>query len=440
MTSQTKILSSGVILFLTKYKVYAMTTKAQQIYKKHTTNALDFRIPAIENSFIPERLENFVKAIKTHRYVTPFMVTDLEAITTQCKLFRHALPDIKMYYAVKCFNDKEVIRHMDMLVDGFDISSVAEIKLLRSIDISPDRIVFSNPVKSEQSLAQASVLGVRRFAYQSTNELIKIKKHCKDAQVYLRIKVADSTSAISFSSKFGCEPEEAVKLLVSAKKLGLKPIGITFHVGSQATVSEVWDKAIRRCLGIIQELKKYDIELELLNLGGGFPVRYSDEDPTIDEVGKVINGAITKNLPAKHTLQLMAEPGRFLVADSSVIVTTIIGVEERAGVPWLFLDVGSFQAFIEIFEFGNFPYPVHSLDHLTGKLPVTTTQHYVLTGPSCDSYDTMSFNVELPTDLAIGNKLIIDMCGAYTIVYGSNFNGFKVPSRKYIKNILSKHK
>ncbi len=112
----------------------------------------------------------------------------------------------------------------------------------------------------------------------------------------------------------------------------------------------------------------------------------------------------------------------------------LFGVETRNGIPWLFLDVGSFQAFLEIFEFNYFPYPVHSLRHLKGEVPIIQAQHYVLTGPSCDSYDTMTMSIELPTDMAVGDKLLITMCGAYTIVYGSDFNGFKVPPREFINS------
>jgi len=375
-----------------------------------------------------EQLNRFLELIASRRFGTPYMITDLQTIREKCREFKRTFPEIKLFYAAKCFGDSEVLRTIDPLVDGYDIASVAELKKLLGLGVKPDRMTFSNPVKSEKALREANKLGVKRFAFQSTNELLKIKKHVSDAEVYLRVKVADQVSSISFSSKFGCEISEAKELLLFAHSLGLKPIGMTFHVGSQATVGSVWEKAILKCAEVINDLELSGIELSLLNLGGGFPVRYSPDDPTLqDACGAVTQGLAKAGLPKR--VKVMAEPGRFLVADSSAIIATIIGVEERGGVSWLFLDVGTFQAFIEVFEFGHFPYPVYSVDHLMGKGETKNTQTYVLTG---DSYDTMSFGVELPSDLAIGSKLLIGVTGAYTIVYGSNFNGFKVPNRYFI--------
>jgi ornithine decarboxylase len=378
-----------------------------------------------------DQLSRFVELIQGRQIATPYMITDLETIRGKCKEFKKTFPDIQLFYAAKCFGDNEVIKAIDPLADGYDIASVAEIKKLLKLHIKPERMTFSNPVKSEKALKQANKLGVKRFAYQSANELLKIKKHVSDAEVYLRVKVPDQTSSITFSSKFGCELSEAKELLLLAQSLGLKPIGMTFHVGSQATVGKVWERAIGKCAEIMEDLRLSGIKLSLLNLGGGFPVRYSLADPTLQDAQEAITGGLAKAQLPKD-IKVIAEPGRFLVADSSAIVTTIIGVEDRGDTTWLYLDVGTFQAFIEVFEFGYFPYPVYSVDHLTGRTQTKKLQKYVLTGPSCDSYDTMSFGVLLPSDLAVGSKLLIAVAGAYTIVYGSNFNGFKVPNRYFI--------
>jgi len=225
-------------------------------------------------------------------------------------------------------------------------------------------------------------------------------------------------------------PDDAVGLLQEAKRLGLRPIGVTFHVGSQATDLHAWQKAISKAQSIIQQSRAAGIDISLINLGGGFPVQYSPEDPTLAGVASVINEAIGSS----SDIQYMAEPGRFLVADSSVIVATIIGVEDRHGRTWLYLDVGSFHAFMEVFEFNRFPYPVHSLSHILEGIGPKGYKDYVLTGPSCDSYDTLSLGITLPDDLSIGDKLLITMTGAYTVVYGSEFNGFKVPPRRFISS------
>lgn len=374
-------------------------------------------------------LQKTLNYIKAHQFQTPYMVTDLSVIQSQCHEFKKRLPGVKLYYAVKCFSDEEVIQAIDHLVDGYDIASTEEIKLLLNLGISPARITFSNPVKSESALREAYKMGVTDFAFQSQNELVKIKKNAPGAKVYLRIKVSDKTSALAFSSKFGANPEDAIKLLETAQNLGLAPIGVTFHVGSQATDVSVWEKAVDVALSIIEQAEKAGIHLSVINLGGGFPVQYSPDDPSFEDTAQAVRHAI-KDVP--QSMSLIGEPGRFLSADSSVIVSTIIGVEEREGITWLFLDVGAFQAFVEIFEFGYFPYPVYSLSHLLHEVKTEKTREYVLTGPSCDSFDTMSLSVRLPADLSIGDTIIITVAGAYTIVYGSDFNGFKVPSRRFI--------
>ena len=376
-------------------------------------------------------LEKFVPVIRQHRYSTPYMLTDLASIRSNAKNFRKALPGVKTYYAVKCFSDVEVLKELDPLVDGYDVASVEEVKKLHKLGIAPSRMTFSNPVKAERALTAAHRLGVRKFAYQSYNELVKIKKHVKDAEVYLRVKVPDKTSALSFSSKFGCDPKQALDLLLQARDAGLAPIGVTFHVGSQAENTSVWENAIKQAASILQEAEKHGLTLSLLNIGGGFPARYEKDGPELSETATVINDALSEHVD-KGATAVIAEPGRYMVADSSVIVTSVIGVEERGDRTWLYLDVGTFQAFVEIFELGYFPYAVYSLNHLSRQSAEVKTKKYVLTGPSCDSYDTMAPDITLPADLAIGDKLLIDKTGAYTVVYGSNFNGFKVPRRHFI--------
>lgn len=376
-----------------------------------------------------KQLVKFINAANKQKLSTPFMLVDTNIIREKCLEFKKYLPDIELFYAVKCFNDNEVLQAVNSLVDGYDVASVSEIEQLISLEVSPVRMAYSNPVKSNQDIKRAFELGVRKFAFQSTNELEKLANNAPASDVYLRMQVSDSTSEISFSSKFGARKADAVELLVLSKKLGLNPIGITFHVGSQAENQDVWGKAVKACQEVADELSSHNIRLELFNLGGGIPTQYSQDDPKFSDVALNIKQAV-KNISSNITT--MAEPGRYLVADSSVIVTSIIGMEVRHGIPWLFLDTGTFQSFFEVFEFGYFPYPVYSLRHYGSKQESNNLIEYALTGPSCDSYDTMTKSILLPKDLFVGDKLIVGVAGAYTVVYGSDFNGFKVPQRVYI--------
>lgn len=383
----------------------------------------------ITNMHTKKQLKTFFDLATDDTLHTPFMLVDRESIRSKCVEFKKHLSDTKLYYAMKCFNDEEVLKSVDDLVDGYDVASVAEIKTLLSLGVAPERMTYSNPVKSEQDIKTAFALGINNFAFQSPSEVKKLASNAPGATVYLRIHVSDAASEISFSSKFGASQHDAVVLLLQAKQAGLNPVGITFHVGSQAEDQKVWSKALHVCNKVIKECAAQGIELTLVNLGGGIPTQYNKTDPEFTTVAKSIKEAVQENTPSLSTL---AEPGRYLVADSSVVVVTIIGIEMRQGMPWLFLDTGTFQSFFEVFEFGYFPYPVYSLRHQVSGESKGSDTEYALTGPSCDSYDTMTKSIYLPSDLVEGDKLVIGMSGAYTVVYGSDFNGFSVPKRKYI--------
>jgi ornithine decarboxylase len=354
------------------------------------------------------------------------MLTDLESLREQCRKFAKVFPNIKLFYAVKAFSDVEVIAAVEPLVAGYDAASTAEIELVLRQGVAPERIAFSNPVKSEAAIAHAHKVGVHKFSFQSRGELAKLAKHAPASEVYVRVKMDDSEGSVALSSKFGCVPEEAVELLLAAKALGLKPIGLTFHVGSQATELPAWPNAIYRAQKLVGEARGKGLQIELVNLGGGFPVQYKTGDPRLEQVAATVNDAIG----ALADVTYMAEPGRFVAADSSVIVSSVIGVEDREGRTWLYIDVSTFHAFMEVFEFHEFLHPVLSLRHV-GQQP-GGLKDYVLTGPSCDSYDTMSLHVQLPADMQVGDQLLITMAGAYTVVYGSEFNGFKVPPRHFL--------
>lgn len=377
------------------------------------------------------QLKRFADKVPVSTRQTPYMITDLQIIKQQCHLFNSIFKDVKLFYAIKSFSDDEIIKTVDEYADGYDVASIEEIKKLLSLGIKPARMAFSNPVKSEDAIAEAFKFGVDRFAFQSRSELLKIQRQAAGASVYLRLSVNDAIGAIAFSDKFGADESLALDLLKAAQELGLKPVGLTFHVGSQAADKNAWSDAINKCSRLIVGARNIGIDLNMLNIGGGFPVRYGESDIDINKVAKHINGPLKKLKRDVRGLSIIGEPGRFITADSSVIITSVIGIEERRGIAWLYLDVGAFGAFMEIFEFNAFPYPVCTLKQAEGHKE-KADRHYVLTGPTCDSYDTMSLDVVLPSNIQIGDKLVITMAGAYTVVYGSEFNGFNVPPRIFI--------
>lgn len=371
-----------------------------------------------------------MNAVEDYKNIpTPFMLTNLDIIKENCRSFKEAMPDLQLYYAVKAFYSPEIIRAISSEVDGFDVASLKEIKDLLAIGIKPSRLNFSNPVKSNDSIKKAYRLGINNFAFQSLSELTKIQLNAPGASVYVRVKLKDPESFVPLSEKFGCNRDEAVGLLLYAQKAGLNPIGLTFHVGSQMLDNEAWESSIQLATDIIHEARAKGVKADLVNVGGGFPTRYFKDDPDIKAVASHINEVIDKN----EDISFIAEPGRYIVADSSVIVSKVIGVEQRNGKNWLFIDTGLFQSFLGAMHYDTFPYQPISLSHQRPdrnmNAPIVS---YILTGPTCDSQDIISTNILLPSDLALDDLLIFPNTGAYTVVYGSNFNGFSIPESYFI--------
>jgi ornithine decarboxylase len=373
-----------------------------------------------------EWLQRINDAQITH---TPYMLTDLAIVKEKCLEFKKLLPEVKLYYAVKAYSDPEVIHAIKNIVDGYDAASIEEIYSLLTLGVDPATIAYSNPVKAEQAIAEAFRLGINNFAFQSLPELEKIARQAPGAKVYIRTKMDDKHSGVPLSAKFGCPQEHVFELMRAAKRLKLNPIGITFHVGSQSTDIHAWEKAIRQTQALMDAIREDGIEADVINIGGGFPVQYSPEDPTFLDVSVEIAHAIA--VGSGKGFKYMAEPGRFLAAESSVIVSSVIGVEDREGKSWLYLDTGVFQSFLGAMRFHPFLYPPYSLDHSKGNRTEEVAE-FILTGPTCDSHDIIAYNVALPRDIKVGDRLVFPKTGAYTIVYGGNFNGFSVPPRYFI--------
>lgn len=357
------------------------------------------------------------------------MMTDLDVIVKKCLAFKNQVPSVKLYYAVKAFSSKEIIETIRQYVDGFDVASMTEINNLISFGVDPQQLNFSNPVKSVESIQQAFKLGITRFTFQSLSELHKVKEHAPGSSVYARVKMNDSQSLVPLSEKFGCLQTEAVELLKSANEIGLKPAGVAFHIGSQLLDSSIWMEAIKSANEIIDNARAAGLDTYHVNIGGGFPARYFESDATIATAAEYINKALRPD----SSIEYIAEPGRYIVAESSVIVSKVIGVEVRNGKNWLFIDAGLFQAFLGASRYDQFPYDPIMLTPKKSNKSNRKTSSYILTGPTCDSHDIVAQDVELLSNIEVGDLLAFPNTGAYTLVYGSNFNGFPIPKQYYIK-------
>lgn len=353
---------------------------------------------------------------------TPALLLDLEALGAAHRGLVDALPGIGLHYAVKCNPDPAVLAHLHGLGCGFEIASATELRLLLDIGVRPAEVLFSNPVKPPAHIAEAAAAGVRRFAADCIGEIAKLAELAPGCEVYVRLAVPSGRSLVASEGKFGVDPATALELLAACPARGLVPLGVAFHVGSQTVDPRPWESAVEIAAGVLRQARIRGLRLRWLDIGGGFPVTYSDGvQADLDLIGSRLIKACRRWLPSD--IEIVAEPGRALVATAGTLVTTVIGVAERAGRRWVHLDVGAFNGFMEALETANaLRYPVRP-DGPVGGPPAL----HNLTGPTCDSQDTILFDVPLPTDLAVGDRLLFGCAGAYTTSYASTFNGFDVP-------------
>jgi ornithine decarboxylase len=361
---------------------------------------------------------------------TPFLVLDLDRVATAYLGFADALPGVAVHYAMKCNPDERVLQRLHRLGGRFEIASAAELRALVEIGVDPADVLYSNPVKPAAHVADAWRAGVWRFAADGEAELAKLAANAPGAAVYARLRTSPGGNTVPSEGKFGVTGPRAAALLRAARDAGLRPYGLAFHVGSQMLAPAAWDAALRQAGAVLRELAADGIRLGLLDLGGGFPARYADAEPLpLAAFADVIAAGIADHLPYRPET-LAVEPGRALVAEAGVMVATVIGLAERSGRRWVHLDVGAFNGFMEALESGNaLRFPVTDSRGSGVRAPAH------LTGPTCDSQDTIMFDVPLSVDLAVDDRVFLGTAGAYTTSYASAFNGFAVP-RTYAADLV----
>jgi ornithine decarboxylase len=351
---------------------------------------------------------------------TPFLVMDGDVIQRKFREFQEAISPARVFYALKANPHRRIVKLLLELGANFEISSQEELSFLLSQGVPPQKLISSNPVKTKGFIKAAYAAGVELLAFDSYAEVEKLAEFAPGSKVYVRLSVSNEGSQWPLSRKFGVETEEAVKLLTEAAKRWLKPYGITFHVGSQCTEQVTWIKALEKSKVVWNLAEKSGLTLRMLNIGGGFPIKYINPALSIGEIAKVVRDTIREMFP--KDIEILVEPGRALVGEAGVLVATVIGKGMRNGQRWLYLDVGVFNGLME--SMGGIQYPVA----VAGN---GSKGSWVLAGPSCDSFDVISNEVEL-TEPEIGDKVYIMSAGAYTTAYASNFNGFCIPKTYFV--------
>ncbi|MCC6147134.1 MAG: type III PLP-dependent enzyme [Anaerolineaceae bacterium] len=337
---------------------------------------------------------------------TPFIVLYTEKLKDNCRRFRHAFPGAKIYFAVKANNHPAVIQILRDENINFDVASWGEIYLLLQQGICQERIAFNAPSKIPREIKKAFLAGVDTFTFDSTMELEKLAALAPGSKFLVRIAVDNLGSFYPLDQKFGMGLEEALNSFRYAKELGLIPYGVTFHVGSQNSDPQAWVRAIEKVAALREGLASEGIELKVVDIGGGYPVCYREKVPEIEEIAAQVNSAVETLLGGD--IELWLEPGRALVSNTAMLVTSVINRAQRGENEWLYVDAGVFHGLIEAWDSIGFEFQICTEKEQDSK------KRFVLAGPTCDSGDVIGRNLSLPDSLTLDDRLYILSAGAYT--------------------------
>ncbi len=347
---------------------------------------------------------------------TPFLGMDRAALDRKAREFREQEGRCPSFYAVKANPDPTVVGAIAESGVGFEISSESELAVLTRLGVNPERIITSNPIKTPGFIEAMVRLGHREFVFDSTAEAEKLARLAPGSDVSIRLTVDNLESSWPLADKFGVGVDHAADLLLSAPGMGLNPTGITFHVGSQCLGLASWRAALERSAELWRRVSAAGVNLRSLNIGGGFPAHHDEGIPTVRETFGLVYALVSELFPPG--VELRAEPGRGLVADAGVLVSSVIGKAAREGDDWVYLDVGVFNGLME--AVGGIRYRFATLG------PGGAEKQWTVGGPSCDSFDVVAKDVTLP-EPEIGDRVLIYPAGAYTTAYASPFNGTPVP-------------
>src|SRR5277367_2658660 len=380
----------------------------------------------MEGAAMTDRIKQF---LARHPEEGPRLVVDLDVVRENYHCFANALPDTRVFYAVKANPAPEILDLLSRLGSNFDCASVAEIEQALAAGATPDRISFGNTIKKERDIARAYELGIRLFAVDCEAEVEKIARAAPGSKVFCRILCDGAGAEWPLSRKFGCAPEMAPRVLEHAHRLGLVAFGLSFHVGSQQRDPRMWDGALKAAAAIFRDLAERGIALQMVNLGGGFPAKYVKNVPAVKTYGQAILHSLHRHF-GNQIPETIIEPGRGMVGNAGLIEAEVVLISRKSDadkVRWVYLDIGKFNGLAETMD-EMIRYPIRTA--FDGE----ATEPCIVAGPTCDSVDVL-YEKEpyfLPVDLEIGSKVLIEGTGAYTTTYSAvGFNGFP-PLKSYV--------
>lgn len=362
-----------------------------------------------------------------NKHGTPLFVVDHREIRRNYAMFRKHLPRVQAYYAVKANPDPDIVETLFRAGASFDVASMPEFNIVHANiekwpakkrqDFIWDKIVYANPIKDNRTLADLDPYKPL-VTYDNIEEVGKIKKFAPHAGLVLRVSVPNTGSMVELSSKFGASPGEAVDLIQAAFDAGLVVEGLSFHVGSQCTNYQNYVQALGIADAIFKEAwARGHKQVKILDIGGGFPAPYDPHVRPFAELAKVLNAEFERMFGPE--IEIIAEPGRFMVATAATLIVEIIGKAIRNGKQSYYVNDGVYGTFSGVL-FDHCQY--HFKSWKKGATEIAS-----VFGPTCDALDVISHAEELPVGLQLGDRLYSENIGAYTIASGTNFNGMPLP-------------
>jgi len=365
--------------------------------------------------------DDFLKLVEQHG--TPLFVLDHDKIRENYRTFKKHLPRVQCYYAVKANSTQQIIETLFKEGSSFDVASYNEFmqvyQYIRHFETKEkkhfiwDKIIFSNTIKDRTTLQK-----IRQYkplvTYDNADELKKLKECCDTAGLVIRLKVPDTGSQVEMSSKFGAELADAEKLIQQAFDIGLKVEGISFHVGSQCTNFDNFTSALSFTSEIFNNARKKGFNLNLVDIGGGFPVPYDPQVPDFKQLASLLNSEFKRLFP--DDIEILAEPGRFMVATTAVLISEIIGKARRDGKIFYHINDGVYHTFSGVVY-------DHWIPNFTA-FKEGEKEICAVVGPTCDSFDKITLSAELQGNLEVGDFLYTTNIGAYSTASSTKFNGF----------------
>jgi ornithine decarboxylase len=375
----------------------------------HKTPAKIMKLP------LAKRIRELIKL-----HGTPLLVLDKQKLIDEYQRFRRLLPRVRIFYAIKSNPHPDIIKTFRDLGSCYDVASEGEMRHVLNQGVSPDRIIFANTIKRPEAIQFCRKAKINFVTFDNEPELYKIAEHAPGCRVLARLKVGNIGSIVELSLKFGADQDQIVPMLVKARSLGLKPEGISFHVGSQCTNIDNYMRAFEIAAQLNRAATERGVPFTCIDIGGGFPIRHFDTDThTIETFGAKMRHELDRLFPKE--IDIIAEPGRALSGPAGMLLTRVAGRAIRNNKNYYYLDDGVYGDFSGI-VFDHCKYEFKSLKH-------THKFSSILAGPTSDSFDTISVSEDLP-ELEVGDVVYVPAIGAYSCASALTFNG--IPPAKVI--------